>query len=75
MDQYPKHDIYHHIRLVRTSFFVMAVLLMLSLFIQFITESDFRGIPFLLFGIGVFISFSTLMIRLIIKWALEAKAR
>lgn len=68
MTQERNHDIYHHIKLVRTSFFVMAILLMISLLIQFITESDFKGIPFLLFGIGILISISTLIIRLLVRY-------
>jgi hypothetical protein len=73
MKQYPDHDLYKHIKLVRMSFFVMAVLLMISLFFQFLTEHDYKGMPFLLFGIGVTLSFSTLIIRVIIRWVLRLR--
>jgi hypothetical protein len=73
MASYPKFDIYRHMRMVRISFFGMAVMLMISLFVQVITRRDFGGLPFLLFGIGVFISFSTLVVRLIIRWALRLR--
>ena len=70
MAQHSKHDIYFHMRMVRLSFFVMAVLLMISLSAQIITRNDFKGIPFLLFGIGVSVSFTTLIVRVVIRWAL-----
>lgn len=61
-------SIYLHIKLVKTSFFVMAIILMVSLLIQFISDSDFKGIPFLIFGIGVCISALTLFIRILIDY-------
>lgn len=54
-----------YIKQARYSFFVMALILMFSLIAQLITKSDFKGFPFLLFGIGVLMSLIVLVFRVI----------
>lgn len=71
MNKITEFDMYHHIRMVRISFFCMSFMLGITLLIQLFLNIDFGGLPFLLFGIGVSISFSTLIVRIIIKWALS----
>jgi hypothetical protein len=73
MNWYHKFDIYHHLKVVRVSFFAMAVILVVSLIIQLATNSDFGGLPFLLFGIGILVAFSTLLVRVIVKWLLRLR--
>jgi hypothetical protein len=73
MSWYHKFDIYHHIKVVRIIFFAMAVILIFSLLVQLVTNSDFGGLPFLLFGIGILVAFSTLLVRVIMKWFLRLR--
>jgi hypothetical protein len=68
-----KFGIYHHIKVVRISFFAMAVILVVSLLIQLATNSDFGGLPFLFFGIGILVTFSTLLVRVIMRWFLRLR--